>query len=353
MGHFKRNRDGSLKDLNQQAFDKLSGMLAAGVGTSKHKAAKTEGTDDKIYSYNTYKTYRRCCKKFIVWVRKHYPNCRRLEDARKYVGEWLQSRVDEVDENGEPRYSAYTIQTEAKAVGKLFGIHPDDPDYFQAPKRERQNIKRSRGPAKRDKHFSELNNAELVAFCRGTGCRRNVMEKLEGRDLISRDDLIAQRDALLARTWLSEGEKKHLQVVMDALENFGDRFEYYIHHRTDKGGRERYSPIIGPDADKIVERMKRTGENEKVWKSVNSNADIHSYRGEYATEIYREYARPIEDIPYDKVNKGTGKPYQSQVYTCRKDEKGKKMDKAAMEKASKALGHNRIEIVANNYIRGL
>lgn len=29
------------------------------------------------------------------------------------------------------------------------------------------------------------------------------------------------------------------------------------------------------------------------------------------------------------------------------------MDKAAMLVCSKALGHNRVEVVANNYIRGL
>ena len=61
----------------------------------------------------------------------------------------------------------------------------------------------------------------------------------------------------------------------------------------------------------------------------------------------------IEDIPYDRVNKGTGKGYQSEVYTCRKDEAGKKLDRLAMLMCSKALGHNRVEIVANNYIRGL
>ena len=40
-------------------------------------------------------------------------------------------------------------------------------------------------------------------------------------------------------------------------------------------------------------------------------------------------------------------------YTCRKDEAGKKLDKAAMLVCSKALGHNRISVVADNYIRGL
>ena len=60
-----------------------------------------------------------------------------------------------------------------------------------------------------------------------------------------------------------------------------------------------------------------------------------------------------EKFHYDRVNRGTGRKYQSEVYTCRKDEAGRKLDKAAMLVCSKALGHNRISVVADNYIRGL
>ena len=99
--------------------------------------------------------------------------------------------------------------------------------------------------------------------------------------------------------------------------------------------------------------MRNTGATEKVWQHVNSNADIHGYRAEYATAMYKQYARKIEAIPYDRINKGTGKRFQGDVYTCRKDESGRKLDRVAMKKCSKALGHNRISVVADNYIRGL
>lgn len=69
--------------------------------------------------------------------------------------------------------------------------------------------------------------------------------------------------------------------------------------------------------------------------------------------MYKAHARPIEEIPYDRMNKGSGRKYQSEVYICRKDEAGRKLDKAAMLVCSKALGHNRISVVADNYIRGL
>lgn len=122
---------------------------------------------------------------------------------------------------------------------------------------------------------------------------------------------------------------------------------------TEKAARERVSPIIGKNAAQIVERIRSTPSGEKVWQHIHQSADIHGYRAEYATDIYRAHARPIEEIPYDRVNKGTGRKFQSDVYTCRKDESGKKLDKKAMLICSKALGHNRIEVVANNYIRGL
>ena len=104
--------------------------------------------------------------------------------------------------------------------------------------------------------------------------------------------------------------------------------EYFTFVRQGKGGRERVSPIIGKNMEQIVARMKETPAEEKVWQHVHKSADIHSYRAEYATAIYKAHARAIQDIPYDRVNKGTGRRYQSEVYTCRKDEAGKKLSTA-------------------------
>ena len=339
------------KDLKEQIYDKLTGMLHAGEGTSK-KDSVADGTDrEKIFSYSTYESYFKHCKYFSNYIQEKHPECTTLKAARKYVNEWLQFRVDKGGLNGKP-LSAWTITLEREALGKLYGIKPDDSNFFEAPKRHREDIKRSRGDAVRDRHFSVTNNDEFIKFCRGTGCRRNILEKLEGRDLITRTQLKEEIEALERKGMLTDAEMKHLNVLKDAVDQFSDQ-EYFIHHRKDKGGRERYSPIIGKNVDQIVERMKNTAPDEKVWQHVPVNADVHGYRGDYATELYKLYARKIEDIPYDRVNSGTGRRYQSDVYTCRKDESGKKLDKAAMLKASKALGHNRLEVVANNYIRGL
>ena len=322
-----------------------------GEGISK-KSAIENGTDkDKIFSFSTYKSYYKHCKYFGRYINENHPECTTLKAAKKYVNEWLQYRVDYKNEKGES-LSAWTISLERQALCKLYGIEADDNNFFKAPKRKRADIKRSRTDAVRDKHFSVKNNDEFIKFCKGTGCRRNVIEKLEGRDLCSKNDIIKSIKILERREHLSDLEKSQLIALKDCMEHFPDN-NYFIHHRRDKGGRERFSPIIGENKEQIINRMKETARYDKVWLHVPKNADIHSYRSDYATAIYKAYARKIEDIPFDKVNGGTGRVYQSQVYHCRKDESGKKLDKVAMLKVSKALGHNRLEIVANNYVRGI
>lgn len=338
-----RNNKAYSKDLHQQAYDRLKGMQA--FGESK-KAAMAEGTaGDKIFSFNTYKTYWKHIKYFLAYVKETHPEITTLKKAKKYVPEWLQSRVDQ-------NLSAWTVQTEEAALNKLYGIQVDDPDRFQAPKRKREDIKRSRTTTVRDKHFSVTNNDELIKFCKGTGVRRSELVALQGSDIASRTQLEDRLKALesIRDQGLSQEQLGQVSMLKDAL-MFQN--EYFIYVRNGKGGRQRLSPIIGPNATQIIERIKNTPPDEKVWQHVSSNADIHGYRAEYATAIYKANARKLEDIPFDKVNKGTGNKYQSEVYTCRKDESGRKLDKAAMLLCSKALGHNRIYIVADNYLRGM
>ena len=331
------------KTLHQQAYDRLNKMLH--VGESK-KAAVADGTaDEKIFSFSTYKSYWKHIKYFLQSIQTHHPECTTLRAAKKYVNEWLQSRVDQ-------GLSAWTVQLEAKALGKLYNIKPDDEEYFFPPKRKRTDIKRSRGDCVRDQHFSVTNNHELIKFCQSTGLRRSELENLRGEDLMTRGQIEAEisRIEALPKANRTPGDEAELKMLLDTRLFEG---EYFIRVRNGKGGRKRVSPIIGKLIQRIVERMEDTPPKDKVWQYVSSNADIHSYRADYATAIYKAYARPIDEIPYDKVNQGTGRKYQSEVYACRKDESGKKLDKAAMLICSKALGHNRISVVADYYIRGL
>lgn len=339
MGHKKKGAPSS-HSLHQQAYDRLTAMLAFGDSRRADKDEDPGISTDKIYSFATYKTYWKHIKYFIKWVKEKHPEVTTLKKAKKLVPEWLQSRVDE-------KLSAWTIQTEAAALNKLYGITPDDPSRFQPPRRRKEDITRSRGTKVRDAHFSEAANEELVNFCKACGFRRNVLERLKGGDLYDRERAETALEAAK-----NAGDTALAKAFSDGLRTFPEQ-TYFILHRNDKGGKTRLSPIVGPKADKVVQRVKDTPKGEKVWQYVNTNCDVHGYRSDYATFLYKQYARPIEMLDFhNKIRCADGK-YRSEIYVCRGSESGKRLDRRAIGIISVALGHEREDTAIANYIRNL
>lgn len=339
----REKRDLYYKGLHSQAHEKLTSMLA--FGDSRAEDKRTGADRQKIYSFATYRTYRRAIMRFVKYVEQYHPNCTSLKKARKYANEWLESRV-------EAGMSAWTVSMEASAISKLYNIPADSSERFHSPQRRREDIKRSRGDAKRDKHFSVRNNDELIKFVCATGTRRGVLQKLRGDDLWSRERAEIKIAELRGKGKLTDAEARLLRILQEALSTFPE-FDFYLMHRQDKGGRYRVAPILSEHQDLVVRRMQAAAPNELVFRHVHAAADIHHFRGVYCQSLYRKYARLPEDIPYDKVHGGTGKLYQSDLYICRSDEKGRKLDRAAMEKVTIAMGHSRIDVIARNYLYGL
>ena len=282
-----REKKGSLLHQVKTALDE---KLA--IGESKFEDKKIGATADKIYSWNTYKTYLKHNIYFIQWVKETH-QIKSLDEGKKYVNEWLEMR----EKQG---LSAYTVKLETSALMKLYSISSED--IYKSKARYRANINRSRGEKVRDKHFSEEKHKDLVKFCRATGLRRAELQQLRGTDLIE-----------------INGEP------------------FICVSRGAKGGRHRNIPLAF-EKDFIQALMRSKGE-EKVFEKVPNGADIHSYRAEFATRLYKKLARDIDSLP------------KSEKYHCRKDLKGVCYDKKAMLEVSRALGHNRISVIAGHYIR--
>lgn len=290
-------------NLTKEIQDRFDSMLA--IGRSKHKDKLAGATADKIYSWNTYRTYLKHANYFAKWCKEQH-GCRTLAECRPYADEWLQSRAV---------LSAYTQKLEVSTLAKMYGC--TSKDFVAVASRKRSDITRSRGEKIRDKNFSEERNSELVSFCRSTGLRRAELRALTGDKL-------------------RQDESGNYYIVVDS---------------GSKGGRYREAPVIG-NVDNVVRLMNAAGSG-KVFSRIHNGADIHSYRADYATAIYKAHARKIEDIPFDRVNAGSGFKYQSGVYCRRGDNKGSKLDKEAMLIASRALGHNRISVIGEHYLRGV
>lgn len=341
----RRNKSYS-KDLHEQAYAIFKKMFVIGEKKSVDRAYdRAHGTNiqkGKIYHSTTYKAYWKHTKYFLKWINKNHPECKTLKKAKKYVNEWLQYRVDS-------KLSAYTIHLEEAALNKLYGIDKDDPKRFQPPQRRKEDIVRSRGPKIRDKHFSEKKNEELVSFCKCCGFRRGVLENLRGKDLYDRPKI----EEILKNARAKQDDEM-IKICTDALKTFPDQ-DYFIFHYDDKGGKSRVSPIVGPERNRemVIRRMKETPAEELVWQYVNSNCDVHGYRANYATYLYKMYARPIETLNFKNKMKCADGKYRSEVYICRKNEKGKRLDRRGIRIVSIALGHDREDTAIANYIRNI
>jgi len=253
-------------------------------GESKHKAKREQKVKfgqavDGIFSYKTMKVYLDEAVRFVNWIRENYKEVKTLEQAKKFVGEYL-------EEGKKRKLSAWTLKLQRSALRKAF----QDPELVkevQLPKRRKCDIVRSRIDAVRDKNFSESRNKDLITFAKATGLRRRGLSEIRARDIFEREE------------------------------------RFFVAVR-EKGGRYREAPVLQKYTETIKEIVnKKDSVEDKIFEKVHSCIDIHSYRREYAQELYKEL---------------TGKDYSEYK------------DKEAVMRVSEALGHSRIEVVTRHYL---
>ena len=339
-------RNNADKSLKQQVKEILDSKLS--IGESKYIAKRNGTYTEHIYSWETYRTYLKHACYFVRWCKEqpiepslgHKP--RTVAECRTFVEKWIQHGID-------CELSAYTLKLELAALAKLYGCKSTDFN-IKTPPRRRKNITRSRGDAIRDKHFSIQKNQNMITFCMCTGLRRAELAQIRGTDLI-----------------VQEG-KLYLDI-----------------RKGSKGGRLRVSPVVGNDEEiALVKKLCMDAGDQQIFPHPSFNADIHSFRAEYAMRVYnlnkREYdayknERLIvyKNTIYDSYFSANGKKdtgrfswlYKNDgngtkmldgfedipsAYFCRCDKKGTVYDRKALLEASKTLGHNRFGIVPTNYL---
>lgn len=295
MGKWAKKR--AKNTIKDEIYNRLSKLFKAGNGRSRN-VDKRNGVDrEYIYSSKTYKTYHNECKRFAVWCRKTHPEVRHLKECKKYVNEYLTYQIS----SGK---SPWTLTTQKAALAKLYGV--DYASFIATPPRERSKIKRSRNPVSRDKNISANTEKFLSTITSATGLRRNELCKITG-------------DAL-------------------RYDSSGRPFLHIT--RGTKGGKIRDAVIIGatPEETEYIVGLFKSAGKMKLLPKVSSAYDNHRYRAEYAKRLYQHYARNIENIPI------------SERYIMRKDRAGEILDKRAVRIVSKAMGHNRIDVIALNYL---
>lgn len=274
---------------------RLQAMLKAGLGSKRSKDKAEADTKNKIYSKATFETYKQQFRHFADWLDKAHPEAFTLEDARGFVDEYLRHLI-------ELERSAYSISTAKAAIAKVMGVEATQ--FIVTPPRLRADIKRSRGVAERDKHISDKKEEELARFTSATGLRRKEMTMITAEDLFF------------------ENGQAYLNVTKGT-----------------KGGKSRVAKIVGKTEEETKDIVKWIQSKEgRLFNKLSSNYDNHYYRATYANRLYNQLKRDITDIPTEDK------------YIMRKDRAGEVYDKQAMLQISRALGHNRISVIAQSYL---
>lgn len=274
---------------------RLQAMLKAGMGSKRSKDKAEADTKNKIYSKATFETYKQQFRHFADWLEKAHPEAFTLEDARGFVDEYLRHLI-------ELERSAYSISTAKAAIAKIMGVEATQ--FIATPPRLRADIKRSRGVVERDKHISDKKEEELARFTSATGLRRKEMTMIRAEDLFF------------------ENGQAYLNV-----------------DKGTKGGKSRVAKIVGKTEAETKEIVKWIQSKEgRLFYKLSSNYDNHYYRATYANRLYNQLKRDIADIPTEDK------------YIMRKERAGEVYDKQAMLQVSRALGHNRISVIAQSYL---
>lgn len=196
--------------------------------------------------------------------------------------------------------SAYTLQAERSAL-RLFFQNRSLAQEITLPRRTRTAITRSRGPAQHDRHIQLANWQPLVRFLQATGLRRNEVSILCVGDIVERDP------------------------------EYGDRLTVKV--RNGKGGKSRTVPVLdGHEHDVACMKEGHTDE-DLVFSRIPKHLDVHSYRRAFAQALYLTLA-PGRSLP-----PSTGRLKRGDY------------DADAVMEVSKALGHNRRDVVLRHYIR--
>ena len=291
----KREREQAGQSYRRTARLRLQEMFKAGFGNKRSSDKTDADTQNKIYSKNTFETYKRQFNYFADWLAEAHKEAYTLADARQYVDEYLLHLI-------ELGRSAYSITTAKAALAKVF--QTEATQFIDTPPRERANIKRSRGVAVRDSNISNKTETKLALFSSAVGLRRKEMMNIESKDLFFKNG------------------KAYLNVTKGT-----------------KGGKARIVEICGAsegETKTIVEWIQ--SRNGKLFPKLNTNYDNHHYRAVYAQRLYDRYKREERDIP------------AKERYIMRKERAGEVYDKSAMKVVSENLGHNRISVIAQSYL---
>lgn len=306
------------KNLKIQMHQEIDSRLA--IGESKHKAkqvyreyclekglpynpSKTEG----IYSIGSASSYRQSVNAFSSWLKTNKNEVWSTKDLTSINGavvkEYLQYRDKEL--------SAYTVSKDMSALNKVLNLNLSKKEC-NLKERSYKNVTRSRGVKAHDNDYNAKNYKEQILIAKSFGLRR---ESILGGDYQVKDVSLFS---------------KYGEVYVSVIE---------------KGGRYREAICLEENKDIIkntfnIEERESLSKDEFVdlysssdnllFDKYTTKIDNHAFRAEYARELYSQLIK-------------------EQFYRNSSFYRGYVKD--ALQEVSENLGHNRLSVVVEHYLR--
>ncbi len=256
----------------------------------------------RIHADKTLDTYKGIALRYVHWARDLH-GVRRLADldgdAERLVALYLVARRDAGD-------SPYTLKT-TRAALRMFhrpAYAPEEREErvrllgasVDLPLRRRADITRSRAAVAMDDEIVLDRYVDIVAFCCATGLRRRELAAL----LVS--DVYGAGDTLVVEV------------------------------RNGKGGKRRLAPVVPALQDSVLCAVATRLPEERLFPRIPVRLDIHAYRRAYAQALYREGDTRLLPPREGRLPRGS-------------------VDRERALYVSRALGHERIDVVVRHYLR--
>lgn len=317
------------QSLNYQIDSKLNSITR--LGTSKVAARQRQETSI-IVSSKTRETYQSSAHTTARRIQARHPDCKTLERLEEYYPEDLKMRADLVRKG---KLSADTLVSERAAMSKLFDR--SGPSWnVSIPLRSRASITRSRNPEKvtTEKYLDKEKYADSLDISHSLGNRRCEFATLQKSKIIKGEIIEGWKIATAADV---KANRIHEMFEGDVIVNV-----------TGKGGKNRWIACEG-DPDKLLNLLNtRAAKNENGFvfeKDANhklidipDKCDFHGRRRDYAKRQYKKAEAWC-------LAHGLTREYHMQG-----DKVGIIFNAAALGICSNLLGHNRLNVVANNYL---
>lgn len=267
------------------------------------------GVKNAIFTSGTLKDYQKKITEFAKYLDskgvKKEQNIT-LEHCMEYL-DWCRSKGNSVN----------TISSKAAAMGKVLGINTQEFNL-----ESKRHIKNMRGRKLTD-YCKKNMSVELTSFLKATGLRRKELEHLQHKQIILGNKL---KERILN---MKMEVPNKVRVNINSIQNDKIYIDFYSnreYQKMTKGGRPRIVECLDSTPAQYIKNS-----NALVFGRQNKYFNIHFFRRIYAQTLYKRVAK---DKPLD---------YYSTHNKC-------KFNRQALKIVSNNLGHNRICVVATNYL---